>query len=332
MPALCFWKGTSDGKMNDMMLFTGNSNPELSSGISRYLQLEQSDASVGRFADGEIQVEVKTSVRHRHVYVIQSLSWPVNDNLMELLVLGDTLRRASADEITAVIPYFGYARQDRQAKPRTPITARLVADMVQTAGFSRVITMELHASQIQGFFTKPVDNIFASPVLIEAMRSLDVPPSKLIVVSPAAGGVVRARHYSNVFGSPMAIVDKRRSGPGLAEAMHLIGDVEGMTAVLVDDMIDTAGTLTQAAEALMKHGAHAVYAAATHPVLSGPAIDRINNSVIKKVFVTDTIPLNDAGRGCSKIQVCSVADIIGEAIRRVHGGDSVSSLFKMTNA
>ncbi|MEZ4461041.1 MAG: ribose-phosphate pyrophosphokinase [bacterium] len=316
--------------MNDLMLFAGNSNPELADGISRYLELELSDVMVGRFADGEIQVEIHNSVRHKHVYVIQSLSWPVNDNLMELLVLGDTLRRASADEITAVIPYFGYARQDRQAKPRTPITAKLVADMIQTAGFSRVITMELHASQIQGFFTKPVDNIFASPVLIQAVKSLEVPLDQLVIVSPDAGGVERARHYSNVFGCPMAIVDKRRSAPGVAHVMHLIGDVTGKTAVLVDDMIDTAGTLTQAADALMQHGAKAVFAAATHPVLSGPAIQRINDSPIERVFVTDTIPLNEAGKACSKIRVCSVSNIIGEAIRRVHGGDSVSSLFKMT--
>lgn len=318
--------------MNDMLLFAGNSNPTLASGISRYLDLELSDAMVGRFADGEIQVEIRNSVRHKHVYVIQSLSWPVNDNLMELLVLGDALRRASATEITAVIPYFGYARQDRQAKPRTPITAKLVADLIQTAGFSRVITMELHASQIQGFFTKPVDNIFASPVLTSAVQKLGFGTDDLVVVSPDAGGVERARYYSNVFRTPMAIVDKRRSAPGVAHVMHLIGDVAGKHAVLVDDMIDTAGTLTQAAEALMEHGAAAVYAAATHPVLSGPAIERIEKSAIKKVFVTDTIPLNDAGRACSKIEVCSVADIIGEAIRRVHGGDSVSSLFKMANA
>lgn len=317
--------------MSDMMLFAGNSNPALSSAIASYLGLNMSDAMVGRFADGEIQVEIQTSVRHRQTYLIQTLSWPVNDNLMELLVMGDALRRASADEITAVIPYFGYARQDRQAKPRTPITAKLVADLIQAAGFSRVITMDLHASQIQGFFTKPVDNIYASPVLIHSLRSLEIPSDKLVFVSPDAGGVERARHYSNVFRCPLAIVDKRRSAPGVAHAMHLIGDVKDKHAIIVDDMIDTAGTLTQAATAVLEHGASEVYAAASHPVLSGPAIERISNSVLKRVFVTDSIPLSEAARGCEKIQVCSVGDLFGEAIRRVHGGDSVSSLFKLSN-
>lgn len=318
--------------MSDMMLFAGNSNPALSRAIASYLGLNISDAFVGRFADGEIQVEIQTSVRHRHTYVIQSLAWPVNDNLMELLVIADALRRASADEITAVIPYFGYARQDRQAKPRTPITAKLVADMFQAAGISRVITMDLHASQIQGFFTKPVDNIFGSPVLMHSLRSLEIPADKLVFVSPDAGGVERARHYSNVFRCPLAIVDKRRTAPGVAHAMHLIGDVKDKHAIIVDDMIDTAGTLTEAAAALLEHGASEVYAAASHAVLSGPAIDRITASPLKKVFVTDSIVLSEAGRGCPKLQVCSVGDLLGEAIRRVHGGDSVSSLFKLSNA
>ncbi len=317
---------------DEIMLFAGNSNSGLSNAIASYLDMPICDALVDRFADGEIQVEIRESVRHRHTYVVQSLSWPVNDNLMELLVMADALRRASAAEITAVIPYFGYARQDRQSKPRTPITAKLVADLIQTAGISRVITMDLHASQITGFFTRPVDNIYASPVLMHALRKLDVPSEELVIVSPDAGGVERARYYSNVFRCPMAIVDKRRSAPGISEAMHLIGDVQGRHAVLVDDMIDTAGTLTQAAAAVMEHGADKVYAAASHAVLSGPALDRIENSVLDKVFITDSIPLNEAGKQCSKLSVCSVGELFGEAIRRVHGGDSVSSLFKLTNA
>ncbi len=315
---------------DDIMLFAGNSNPELCAGISQYLGLKLSDSHVGRFADGEVRVEIGTSVRHKSAYVIQSLSWPVNDNLMELLVMADALRRASAREITAVIPYMGYARQDRQAKPRTPITAKLVADLIQTAGITRVITMDLHANQIQGFFTRPVDNIYASPVLIHAIRELDLSSDEMVIVSPDAGGVDRARHYSAVFRCPLAIVDKRRSAPGVAHAMHLIGDVKGKHAILVDDMIDTAGTLTKAAGAILEHGATAVYAAASHAILSDPAPERITNSVLSRVFVTDTIPLNEASRGCEKIQVCSVGEIFGEAIRRVHGGASVSSLFKLT--
>lgn len=317
---------------DEIMLFAGNSNPRLSNAIAAYLDMPIRDALVDRFADGEIQVEIRESVRHRHTYVVQSLSWPVNDNLMELLVMADALRRASAEEITAVIPYFGYARQDRQSKPRTPITAKLVADLIQSSGITRVITMDLHASQITGFFTRPVDNIYASPVLMHALRGLDVPSEEIVIVSPDAGGVERARYYSNVFRCPMAIVDKRRSAPGVAHAMNLIGDVEGRHAVLIDDMIDTAGTLTQAAAAVVEHGADKVYAAASHAVLSGPALERIENSVLETVFITDSIPLNEKGLQCSKLQVCSVGEVFGEAIRRVHGGDSVSSLFKLTNA
>lgn len=318
--------------MHDQLrLFTGNSNPDLSEAISRYLGIPIGEATVGRFSDGEIQVEVGESVRHRDVFVIQSLSWPVNDNLMELMILVDALRRASAHSITAVIPYFGYARQDRQVAARSPITAKLVADLLQTSGISRLITMDLHAGQIQGFFTCPVDHVYSSPVLSMGIRELAIPDDELVIVSPDAGGVERARHYSKVFRCPLAIVDKRRSKPGVAEAMHLIGDVQGRTAVIVDDMIDTAGTLTQAAAAILDHGAEKVYAAATHPILSGPAVERIERSVIEKVLVTDTIPRSDQARDCEKIRVVSVGELLGESIRRVHGGDSVSSLFRLSS-
>jgi ribose-phosphate pyrophosphokinase len=319
--------------MNDeLMLFAGNSNPELRDAIAAYLGIERGEALVDRFSDGEIHVDIHESVRHRDAYVVQSLSWPVNDNLMELLVMVDALKRASAQHVTAVIPYFGYARQDRQSSPRSPITAKLVADMIETAGISRVITMELHASQIQGFFDHPVDHLYSSPVLGHAIRQLGYEPEQMVIVSPDAGGVERARHYSNRFKCGLAIVDKRRSAPGVAKAMHLIGDVTGRHAIIVDDMIDTAGTLTQAAQAVLDHGAATVSAVATHPVLSGPAVERIEASVLERVMVTDTIPLAEPGRACSKIEVFSVGELFGEAIRRVHGGDSVSSLFRLTSA
>lgn len=312
----------------DMMLFAGNSNPELADDIAHYLGAPLGEALVNRFSDGEIQVEIRTSVRHRDVYVIQSLSWPVNDNIMELMIMADALRRASAQSITAVIPYFGYARQDRQSQARSPITAKLVADLLQAAGINRVITVDLHAGQIQGFFSIPVDHIYASPVISMGIRALGLPEDELVIVSPDAGGVERARYYAKVFRCPVAIVDKRRSSPGIAEAMHLIGDVEGRRAIIVDDMIDTAGTLTQAAAAVLDHGAREVYAAATHPILSGPAVERIQNSVIEKVLVTDTIPRSESAGACDKIEVVGVGELFGEAIRRVHGGDSVSSLFR----
>ena len=316
---------------NDLMLFAGNSNPELTREISRYLGVPVGEALVDRFSDGEIQVEIRESVRHRDVYIVQSLSWPVNDNVMELLIMVDALRRASAQSITAVIPYFGYARQDRQVAARSPITAKLVADLIQTSGISRLIAMDLHAGQIQGFFTCPVDHVYASPVLSMGIRELGVAPNDLVIVSPDAGGVERARHFSKVFRCPLAIVDKRRSAPGVAEAMHIIGEVEGKDAVIVDDMIDTAGTLTQAAAAIVDHGARKVYAAATHAILSGPAVERLERSVIEKVLVTDTIPRSEGALECDKLEVVSVGELLGEAIRRVHGGDSVSSLFRLSS-
>lgn len=316
---------------NQLMVFAGNSNPDLTNAIAQYLHLNVGEALVDRFSDGEIQVEIQESVRHRDVYVLQSLSWPVNDNLMELMIIVDALRRASARSITAVIPYFGYARQDRQVAPRSPVTAKLVADLLETSGIDRLVTIDLHAGQIQGFFTKPVDHVYASPVLSMAIRDLGIPSEQLVIVSPDAGGVERARHYSKVFRCPLAIVDKRRSAPGVAEAMHLIGDVEGRKAVIIDDMIDTAGTLTQGAAAVLQHGAEKVYAAATHAILSGPAVERIERSVIEKVLVTDTIPGSKAALAADKIEYVSVGELLGEAMRRVHGGDSVTSLFRLSS-
>lgn len=310
-------------------LFTGNSNPELAGEICRYIGVPLGNARVSRFSDGEIRVEIDESVRGADVYVIQSTCAPGNDNLMELLIMLDALKRASAGSISAVMPYFGYARQDRKAAPRAPISARLVTDLLATAGANRLITMELHAGQIQGFFNGPVDHLYCSPVMLEYLRSLKL--NQPVVVSPDAGGVERARHYARKLDAGLAIVDKRRSGPNVAEVMHLIGDVEGRDVVMIDDMIDTAGTLCQAASALQQYGAQRIFAAATHAVLSGPAINRIKDSVIQEVIVSNSIPLTSAGRACPKIKVLSAAAIFGEAIRRIHDLNSVSSLFEETS-
>ena len=317
---------------SDLILFAGNSNPELAEAMASYLNIPVDDATVGKFSDGEIQVHINTSVRDFDVYVVQSLSWPVNDNLMELLVMMDALRRGSARRITAVIPYFGYARQDRQPAPRTPITAKLVADMLEVGGADRVVAMDLHAGQIQGFFTQPFEHLYSSPVLIPAIRNLGYDAEETVIVSPDSGGVERARHYSKSLKCPLAILDKRRSAPNVAEVIHLIGDVEGKHAVIVDDIIDTAGTLTKAAAALVEHGAASVHAAATHPILSGPAVDRIAASELEGIIVTDTIPLGEEAAELEKIDVVSVARVFGEAIRRIHGGTSVSSLFTSINS
>ncbi|MCB9523447.1 MAG: ribose-phosphate pyrophosphokinase [Myxococcales bacterium] len=312
--------------MPSVRIFAGNSNPELAREICGYIGTGLGTARVGRFSDGEIRVEIEESVRGADVYVIQSTCAPVNDNLMELLIMLDALKRASAGSISAVMPYFGYGRQDRKAAPRAPISARLVTDLVTAAGANRIITMELHAGQIQGFFNGPVDHLYCSPVMLGyLMDELDL--HRPVVVSPDAGGVERARAYARKMQCSLAIVDKRRAGPNVAEVMHLIGDVEGRDAVLIDDMIDTAGTLTQAARALKEHGARRVYAAATHPVLSGPAIGRIEASPLEQVVVSNTIPLSSAGRACPKIKVLSAADVFGEAIKRIHDLNSVSSLF-----
>ncbi|MCB9528486.1 MAG: ribose-phosphate pyrophosphokinase [Myxococcales bacterium] len=306
-------------------IFAGNSNPELARAICAYLGTDLGNARVGRFSDGEIRVEIDESVRGADVYVIQSTCAPVNDNLMELLIMLDALKRASAGSISAVIPYFGYARQDRKAAPRAPISARLVTDLLTAAGAERVLTMELHAGQIQGFFNGPVDHLYSSPVMLRSMKALGL--ERPVIVSPDAGGVERARAYAKKMNCSLAILDKRRAGPNVAEVMNLIGEIDGCDAIVVDDMIDTAGTLVQGAEALRRFGARRVFAFATHAVLSGPAIARISESCLEEVVVSDTIPLGRDGRACPKIKVLSMANIFGEAIKRIHDLDSVSSLF-----
>jgi ribose-phosphate pyrophosphokinase len=310
----------------EIKILSGNANPELAAAVASYLQTPLGKAKVSRFSDGEINVEIADNVRGRDVFLIQSTCAPANEHLMELLIMVDACKRASAGRVTGVIPYYGYARQDRKVAPRAPITAKLVADLMSAAGLDRVLTMELHAGQIQGFFDMPVDNLYSSSLLCGALEKL-VPPDDLVIVSPDAGGVERARAFARRLSAGLAIIDKRRSGPNVADVMHLIGDVEGKTAILVDDMIDTAGTLVKAAEAVMLHGASRVLAAATHPVLSGPAVQRIADSPIDLVMVTDTIPLSAAARACAKVKVVSVSPVFGEAIRAIHQDDSVSRLF-----
>jgi ribose-phosphate pyrophosphokinase len=310
---------------NGYIIFSGNSNPVLANAICGYLKRDLGGEKVKRFSDGEIQIEIDENVRLKDVFIVQSTSYPVNDNLVELLLMIDACKRASAQRITAVIPYFGYARQDKKVAPRVPISAKLVADLLTTAGANRIITMDLHAGQIQGFFNIPVDNLFAASVIIDYMRKNFT--QNTIIVSPDAGGVERARAFAKRLNCGLAIIDKRRDAPNQAKAMAVIGDVSGKRAVILDDMVDTAGTLTEAANALAENGADEVHACCTHPVLSGPAIDRITNSVLKTVVVTDTIPLSDRAKACNKINVLSISDLIGEAIVRSHTGDSVTSLF-----
>jgi ribose-phosphate pyrophosphokinase len=307
-------------------IFSGNANIPLGERIAQHLGRKLDGASVSKFSDGEINVDISENVRGRDVFLVQPTSAPANDHLMELLILCDACKRASAGRITAVIPYYGYARQDRKVHPRVPITARLVADLLTTAGVERVLTMELHAGQIQGFFNRPVDNLYASHLLSDHIeRHFDF--SNGVVVSPDAGGVERARSFAKRLGLGLAIIDKRRSGPNVAEVMHIVGDVKGKRALIVDDMIDTAGTLTKAAGALADAGATYVAAVATHPVLSGPAVQRIADSVLAKVIVTDTIPLGVEAAACEKIETVSVAPLFAEAIRAIHHNDSVSRLF-----
>ncbi|RNC68344.1 MAG: ribose-phosphate pyrophosphokinase [Desulfuromonadales bacterium] len=307
-------------------IFSGNSNRELAEKICANLGLPLGKANVKNFSDGEIMVEIGENVRGRDTYVVQSTCAPTNNNLMELLIMTDALKRASAATITAVIPYYGYARQDRKVAPRTPITSKLVADLITTSGADRVVTVDLHAGQIQGFFNIPVDNLYAAPVILEDLKRR-FPENSIVMVSPDAGGTERARAFAKRLGCTLAVIDKRRTGPNVAEVMHLIGDVKGKAAIILDDMIDTAGTLTQAARALKEHGAKAIYACATHGVLSGPAIDRINESDIEAVVITDTVPLGEKAQRTSKIKVLTVASLLAEAIRRIHGDESVSSLF-----
>ena len=310
--------------MKKLKIFSGNANIPLAQEICDILGVPLGKSVVKSFSDGEIMVEIGENVRGRDVHVIQSTCEPANENLMELLVMIDALKRASAATITAVIPYFGYARQDRKVAPRTPITSKLVADLLTTAGADRVLTMDLHAGQIQGFFNIPVDHLYSAPVLLEDMndRFEDV-----VVVSPDAGGTERARAFAKRLNAGLAIIDKRRSGPNVSEIMHVLGDVEDQVCVIIDDMIDTAGTLCQAAKVLKEKGARAVYACAAHPVLSGPAIDRINDSCLEEVLVTNTIPTEAKRAVCNKLRSVSVAGLLAEAIRRIYGDESVSSLF-----
>ncbi len=312
--------------INHLKIFTGNANPELAQKISAYLSIPLGQAVVKTFSDGEIYVEIKENVRGADVFVIQPTCPPVNDHLMELLIMVDALRRASARRITAVMPYYGYARQDRKVVPRTPITAKLVANLITVAGARRVLTIDLHAGQIQGFFDIPVDHLYAAPVLIQYLKE-EFRGKDLVIVSPDAGGVERARAYAKRLDAGLAIIDKRRLRPNESEVMNVVGDVKGKVAIILDDMIDTAGTMCKAAEALDERGAKEVHGMATHPVLSGPALERIKKSPMKSVVVTDTIPLREEAQKLKKIKVLSVAELLGEAIRRIHNDDSVSSLF-----
>ncbi len=312
------------------VLFTGNANPVLAQEIATHLGAELGKASVSRFSDGEVTVEIQQNVRARDVFVVQSTCAPTNENLMELLIMVDALKRASARRITAVIPYFGYARQDRRPRStRVPISAKVVANLLETVGVERVLTMDLHADQIQGFFDIPVDNIYASPVLLTDLKSRAY--KDLVVVSPDVGGVVRARALAKQLGCDLAIIDKRRPKANVSEVMHIIGEIEGRNCVIMDDMIDTAGTLVKAAEVLKDRGAKHVYAYCTHAVFSGPAIERIEKSHLDEVVITNTIPLTDAAKACSKIRQLSVAFLFAETIRRISDGESVTSLFSEQN-
>ena len=310
---------------NDLVVFSGNANPTLAAAICGYLQVSLGDLLVGRFSEGEVRVKINQDVRGRDVFIVQPTCPPVNDNLMELLIMIDALRRASARRITAVMPYFGYARQDRKDQPRVPITAKLVANLITKAGASRVLTMDLHAHQIQGFFDIPLDHLFAVNVFVEHFQSLGLPD--MAVVSPDVGGVKMARAYARRLRASFAMVDKRRINSEEAEVLDIMGQVQGKAAVIVDDLIATGGSLVEAVKALQEAGAVSVYAAITHPILSGPAKERLAASPLKELVVTDTIPI-DAGRRLPKIRVLSVAPLLGEAIRRIHREESVSSLFE----
>jgi ribose-phosphate pyrophosphokinase len=307
-------------------IFSGNANIALAEKICQHLGISLGKANVTTFSDGETRVEINENVRGMDVFIIQSTCPPVNVTLMELLIMIDAMKRASAERITAVVPYYGYGRQDRKVAPRTPITAKLVADLITTAGANRVLAMDLHAGQIQGFFNIPVDNLFATNVLIEYMKKNY--HDDTVIVSPDSGGVERARAVGKRLGSSLAIIDKRREGPNEAEVMNIIGNVEGKRVIILDDMIDTAGTVLQGVNALKEAGALEVSICCTHPVLSGPALDRIEGSEIKEVIVTDTIPLGDRAKNCKKIKVLSVSGVLSEAVRRIYYNDSVSSLFR----
>jgi ribose-phosphate pyrophosphokinase len=312
--------------LDNMIVFTGNANRELAEGVVRHLGLPLGKAVIGSFSDGEVMVEIMEHVRGKDVFILQSTCAPSNDTLMELLVMVDAIKRSSAKRITAVMPYFGYARQDRRPRTaRVAITAKLVADMITTAGADRVLTMDLHADQIQGFFNVPVDNIYAGPVLLGDVWRNEYPD--LLVVSPDVGGVVRARAMAKHLEADLAIIDKRRPQANVAKVMNIIGEVEGRTCLLMDDLVDTAGTLCEAAEALKDNGATRVLAYCTHPVLSGPAVERVSNSKLDELVVTDTIPLSEAGAACGRIRQLTIAELLAEAMRRIASEDSISSLF-----
>ncbi len=308
-----------------IQLIAGNSNSGLATEIADFLNVSLAEATVSNFSDGEINVQINDNVRGSDVFVLQSTCTPVNNNIMELLLMADALKRASAARITAVMPYYGYGRQDRKAAPRVPISARLVADLLEVAGIDRLLTIDLHAGQIQGFFDIPVDHLYAAPVIVDYMKKEY--NNDLVVVSPDAGGVERARAFAKRLDASLAIIDKRREKANVSQVMHVIGDVNGKDAILLDDMIDTAGTITKAAVAIKENGARKVVAACAHAVLSGPALDRINDSVLEEVIVTNTIPMDSNIEKCKKLTVLSVASLLGDAIRRIHEETSVSSLF-----
>ena len=308
--------------MRGYKIFTGTAYPEFAQEVARFLDTPVANAIVGKFSDGEINVQISESVRGKDIFIIQPTCAPTNDNLMELLVMTDAFRRSSARTINAIIPYFGYARQDRKAAPRVPITAKLVANLMETAGIDRIVTMDLHAGQIQGFFDVPVDNLYGSIIFRDYIKQKNLPNP--IIASPDIGGVSRARYFADQLGFDLVIVDKKREKANVSEVMNIIGDVKGKDVILVDDMIDTAGTMCKAAEVLKKHGAKSVMALGTHPVLSGPAIERIENSVLDEIVMTNTIPLTQK---CAKIKILSVAPLFAEVIRRINNDESVNSLF-----
>ena len=314
-----------ENSINGLAIFSGNSNPVLAKKICDYLNLPMGNAKVKTFSDGEIQIEIDENVRSKDVFLIQSTCEPVNNNLVELLLMLDAFKRSSASRITAVIPYYGYARQDKKVAPRVPISAKLVADMLEVAGANRVIIMDLHAGQIQGFFNIPVDNLFAAPVILKYIKSHFT--NNLVIVSPDAGGAERARAFAKRLHADLAVVDKRRDAPNKARAMALIGDVTGKIAIILDDMVDTAGTLIEAAAVIIKNGATEVHACCAHAILSGPAVERVTDSKLKSLMVTDTIPLTEKAKVCDKIKVLTISELIGEAIIRSYKGDSVTSLF-----
>jgi ribose-phosphate pyrophosphokinase len=312
-------------KEHPLLVFSGRANEPLALAICEYLQIEMGRLKLGNFSDGEIFCQIRDNVRGADVFIVQSTGRPANESLVELLILLDAFKRASPTRVTVVLPYMGYARQDRKDKPRVPITAKLIANLITTAGAERLLTIDLHAAQIQGFFDIPVDHLYAAPVLIEAIRSKQL--EKLTIISPDAGGVERARAFAKRLKADLAIMDKRRPEANKAEIMNVIGEVNGRDCVIVDDIIDTAGTLVKTSEALTDRGARSVYAAGVHPVLSGPAIERIHSSPLRQVMVTDTLLLSEEARECGKIEQLSLSVLLGEAIRRIHEGASVSSLF-----